>query len=518
MNLPNNGWYKGVIVFLFLLFFGESLAFAIQTGVNVTTDENYHLSLIRLYSSLPGLVAHNTHASVVFGNITHIPYLYHLLLGKLLHLNLFPISDLIFLRLVNLIFSCGTLIFSWLTFRLVAKDKMTEILALALMMSSLSYVFLSSSVNYDMLLNFLAAGAIYCLFHFFISGGYLPLWGFVVFFLLAALTKTTFLPLGLLLLLAATLILYLKHHKHRLPSLPKKPSLLLLLAIPIIVLFGINLKLYGTNLLHFQHVVPNCEQLLSREDCRKNYFYHRDQELQQNQTNRTLAFHGFSYLLEWKYLIQEKVLGLYVTQKICMNDIGDPPCLQLNKNFFPHITFIHSLAEISWLFSALVIFTVFTALFSLMAKCLRVKIPWRYSPTTPAIILCGIFFFGYLAFLIPVNYRAYDLSGSIHLALNAKYLFLVFPLGAVIFAHFILKFVPQKLRVIVIIPFLLVAVWNVFPTFLSNPSHKYLLHDAPLPPGPCSASFPVCGEIDPKEWHYCSFQEAPPCTSEALSG
>ena len=154
-----------LISVLFLYFLGKMIFLALNIGTNISPDEITWIGLSHVFSKTFFLPT-NTPESYQFGLITHVPYLYPWLMGKVLHLNFFNISDLVFLRLVNVCIGMSTLWLGWKSISLLTQSTITRVLFIVLCTNTLMLTFLNSFVSYDNLVNFLAAAALYFLIAF----------------------------------------------------------------------------------------------------------------------------------------------------------------------------------------------------------------------------------------------------------------------------------------------------------------------------------------------------------------
>ena len=262
-------WIVGAL----LVYFGLRLVyFATSIGPFVPPDEVTHFGLSRIFSKVL-LLPSNTPETYEHGLVTNIPWLYYWLMGKLLPLNFFGISDLVFLRLANIPFAFGTVYYASRTLQLLTSDRLARLLLRVAMTNTLMFSFLSAAVSYDNLLNLAAAAAIYYLLAFFKerSGSLLAL--SLICQLVGSLVKVTFLPL--LLLLGVLLLMHEFRHLRSLPGaiLPWFKSAGrrgTALACAVAVLLVLNLQLYGGNYLRYGSLNPDMQTVLSREAAMQN--------------------------------------------------------------------------------------------------------------------------------------------------------------------------------------------------------------------------------------------------------
>jgi hypothetical protein len=251
---------------LLLAYFGVRMVFfALNISSFVPPDEVTHAGLCEIYSKV-FLLPVNSPETFEFGLVTNTPWLYYWSMGKLLHLNFFGISDLVFLRLLNIPLAFGTVWYALRLLRLLTDNRLAQLLLIVVMTNTAMFSLLSASVSYDNLANLLAAMAIYYVFAYFRerSGGLLV--ASLLCQMAGSLTKITFLPLVLVL----TVLLFIHEGKHLL-TLPveirqffRKLTLRSWLVILLFfVVAGLNLQLYAGNYLRFGAPNPGMADVLS---------------------------------------------------------------------------------------------------------------------------------------------------------------------------------------------------------------------------------------------------------------
>ncbi len=253
---------------LLLAYFGLRLVFfACTVSPFAPPDEVTHAGVCTVFSRL-FLLPDNSPATYEFGLVTNIPWLYYWIMGKLLHLNFFGISDLLFLRLLNIPLAFGTIRYLLRLLGLITDDRLTRLLLVVVITNTAMFSLLSASVSYDNLTNLLAAMAIYYLFAFFKERSGDRLAASILCQLAGCLTKITFLPLVLMLAL-----LLLLHELKNLPTLPaamagyfRRADGRTWLSLLIIIMgLGLNLQLYGGNYLRHGSLNPSMHEILSPE-------------------------------------------------------------------------------------------------------------------------------------------------------------------------------------------------------------------------------------------------------------
>lgn len=276
-------WLASLLGIYFLV---RLLYFAVFIAPGVPPDEPTHVGIASLYAE-SALGVEDTPASYRYGLVTHVPFLYHLVLGKLSLLNVFGVNELLFLRLLNVTLSVLTLGLAWRLAHRLTDRASVRLLFLVLVSNTLMYTFLGAAVSYDNLVNLLAVAALLSLVAFLHQGGPAALLSFVACNALGALTKLSFLPLTLL--LGGVLVLERRRQLagdlrvllawlHR-----RRPGRLALAGLTLVAAVS-SAWLYGGNLLRYGRLVPTCEQVLSLEACRENRIFARGWILRQYRT------------------------------------------------------------------------------------------------------------------------------------------------------------------------------------------------------------------------------------------
>ena len=277
-SFPSPRQMKWILVCLGGYFGMRLLFFAITISGYVPPDEVTHLGLSQVFSKGLLLPA-NTSETYEYGLVTNIPWLYYWIMGKLLWLNVVGLPDLLFLRLLNVPFAFGIIYFAWRLLRLLTEDRLTQILLVVVMTNTLMFSFLSASISYDNLTNLLAIMATYYLFAFFKERAVSSLMISFLCQLAGCLTKISFLPLALILVL-----LWLLREFKEIRYLPatikayflnsNRRCLLLLFAILFALI--LNIQLYGGNYLQYGQLRPAMFEVLSPDVALENRIAARD--------------------------------------------------------------------------------------------------------------------------------------------------------------------------------------------------------------------------------------------------
>lgn len=256
------------IVMAFLGYFGARLLFfAINISPSVPPDEVTHFGVCTIFSKV-FLLPENSPDSYQYGLVTNIPWLYYWIMGKLLALNIFGMSDLVFLRILNIPIAFATVYYARRLVRLLTEDRLTEMLVVVAMTNTLMFSFLSASVSYDNLATLLAGMAIYYLSAFFTERSVNSAALMLLSLLAGCLTKITFLPLAVI--LAVLFVVREVRNIGGVPSAVKDYFRLscrrgVVLLAGIVIGLMLNIQLYGGNYLHYGTANPAVEVVLPLE-------------------------------------------------------------------------------------------------------------------------------------------------------------------------------------------------------------------------------------------------------------
>ena len=263
---------KIALIFIFLVFLLVCIFLAFNIKMGVSPDSYYHLRVSQAYSTTLG-IPQNTPQTYQWRDITRIPYLYFWINGRILNINNGVIDEVVLLRVINVIYSLGTVYVMYLLSKEIFKDKWKRVLPVFFLTHTLMFVFLSSSINYDNLANLLSTLSIYFFVKFVKKGinlKYLLL--MLLSLCIGALTKSTVLPVALILVILS--VVEIVKRKDEVKRIRAGKELLLL--IPIVIFVFLNLSLYGGNLLKYKTLEPSCTQILTHEQCLENGVYYRN--------------------------------------------------------------------------------------------------------------------------------------------------------------------------------------------------------------------------------------------------
>lgn len=463
-------WTTGVVLAYFAL---RLLFYAVRISPFVPPDEVTHAGLCKIFAQA-FLLPDNSPATYDFGLVTNIPWLYYWIMGKLLHLNFFGISDLVFLRLLNIPLAFGTVVFARRTLLLVTHDRLSQLLLLIVITNTAMFSLLSAAVSYDNLTNLLAAMAIYYQFAFFKkrSGGLLA--AALLCQLAGSLTKTTFLPL--ILALSVLLVLYERKNLCAFPAAAlryfreasRRDRLLLLL---LLVGAGLNLQLYAGNYLKYGTLNPSMAVVLSSSAALNYRLDARGTIFNEYKTGKISYTDALVLAGEIKHPA-DKADTFYLLMNY--EKMKNNPRLWLSLPNYAKVwfqimvsTIVGIKGHLGMFKSALYLVPVY-ALLALSALGFALRWRPRESGWLPAgLAVVALFYAGYLFY--EINYDSYLNYGEPSLTVYGRYLFLILVPVYVLVCNYLLQlFRSRQIRVTLALATALLFISYDFPWFLMH--------------------------------------------------
>jgi hypothetical protein len=417
-----------VLCGLTMVYFVMRLIFyATSISPDIPPDEITHFAKSQLFSQALFL-PEETPSSYSLGLVTRIPYLYFLIMGKILLLNIFPIPDLVFLRLVNSALCLATVLVGYKWLRLSTDNKPCLLLYLVAITNTAMFTFLGASVSYDNLVNLLSITAVYYLHLFLVKERPVDFLYFSLALTAGTLTKQTYLPL-----VPPLLFILLARGRHSLVKIwaewhrkPKKAQWNLVLpAVAALLLLALNLQLYAGNLIKYNHLIPSSTQILSDKQAMEYRIFARGKIFQQFRNGKITFDEALSMADHIKHLRdREDTVNLL---KIAREQKENPAPLMNRFQYFREWLIImqgttfgilghHSLIKYDhWS----IIFNIISVV-CLLALLLRWRPGQARGRFTDAILL--VLFYGMILSQY-VCYSNYLGSGVLDLSLQGRYIF-----------------------------------------------------------------------------------------------
>ena len=425
---------KIALIFMFLVFIVVCMFLAFNIKLGVSPDSYYHFEVSKAYSTTL-VIPQNTPETFKWRDITRIPYLYFWINGRILNINNGIFDEVILLRIVNILYSVGTIYIVYLLSKELFKNKWKRLLPVFFLSHTLMFVFLSSSINYDNLANLFCTLSIYFFVKFIKDSNLKYILLMLLFLCMGALTKSTVLPVALI----SVILCIVEIIKRKINFKKIKVGKELLLIAPILLFALLNLELYGGNFIKYGKLQPSCTQVLTHEQCLENGVYYRDRI-----DFQAVPIKGFSetfdmirdgervgpvrYLFKWFPDLTGKIFGV----------MGD------SSLYLPSV------------FKYIFIFFFLTALISAIVN--RKK--WTKVDRNLMIIL--LFYICILFFT--QNYSMYLTYNNYYLGLQGRYIFPVISIIYVLMAKSFVIIKERRLRYFILFSFILLLMYscNIF--------------------------------------------------------
>ena len=311
---------RKLLIFILIFFVFESLWIAISAAYPQAFDEDFHFGLIKFYSNhLNPVLSSQPLSADRYGAVFRDPsFFYQYLLSFIYRLiRIFTenvLLQVIILRSVNIfLFLIGLIFFKKVLVRARISQAMSNAILLLFVLIPIVPQ-LAAQINYDNLLFPLTALSAFYSFKIIesLSKGVLKfrdLGQFIIYSLLACLTKYVFLPLllGMLLFFICYTFIYKNKFKDNLfnlkSSFTKESALIKALLIGLIIIFSsMFLQRDVLNLIKYKNVMPQCSTIMTVDHCSKygpwkfNYVSHN--ELVSSQTNGHNPIRGIGYFFK----------------------------------------------------------------------------------------------------------------------------------------------------------------------------------------------------------------------------
>lgn len=275
-------WELAAHGLLLCWFAGRVAWMAVELHPFVPPDEVTHLGRVFAYAKVWG-VPDNGPGTFEYGLVDHRPWLYYWVMARSLALNVVPLPDLIFARLLNGVLGLGIVGMGIVWMRDWCSSPWARVLFTAMLTNTLMFTGLSASLSYDNGANFLATAAVLASTRLRLTRrpGWLLAFGALV--LAGCLAKRTFLPLGFLLVL----LLVAREGRHwrswsraLAEALRGAGARTLAGAASVVLLAAFVLALYGGNLLHYGKLRPGFDQVVGERNAMQNRVFARSRILE----------------------------------------------------------------------------------------------------------------------------------------------------------------------------------------------------------------------------------------------
>ena len=168
MRLRTERWELAAIGLLLVWFAARVAWLAFQVHPFVPPDEVTHFGRVLAFAQVAG-VPDDGPGTFEHGLVGRAPWLYYWLMARAIALNVFPLPDLVFARLVNGLLGLATVALGICWVRAWCTSAWARVLFAVLLSNTLMFTGLAGSVSYDNGANLLAAGAVLAFTRFRLS-------------------------------------------------------------------------------------------------------------------------------------------------------------------------------------------------------------------------------------------------------------------------------------------------------------------------------------------------------------
>jgi hypothetical protein len=285
--------WSSILIFTFaflplvLWFVYQAHFYATHVRIGLPPDEPHHYHLALFYKETPGIFLTASEETYRYGPVEYHPYLYHLIVGKLLLLNFLEIPESLLLRYVSILCSVGTLFALWALLGELRVALTGKLVAIAAITNITMFVYISSAISYDSFINLLSV----MLQLYYIKALREPTWRSalicVICFLAGSLAKLTFLPfLPIMAIISVFCYQAFFSAAKTIWSQRFEFKEALLGLIAAVLLVG-NVHLYAGNYLKFGTITPTLDQIVGKEVAAATYLQAaRDQVLAKTRATR----------------------------------------------------------------------------------------------------------------------------------------------------------------------------------------------------------------------------------------
>lgn len=420
---------------IFSWFLFQTCFFATNIKNGISPDEIYHFNVSKLYQNFSTLFIKDSESTYQYGAVSTSPYFYHLLMGKLLLLNVFHIPEQIYLRLINIFISTISLYVTYLLCKEFTKNNFIQLFTLLIQTNILMFVFLSSMISYDNLVNLISATSFLFLFKSLKTYSRIDILKFIILLLVGLSTKNTFIPVALMLIMILLTALVRKRNKTTIHNLfqTKFESKEYYLIFIVIIFTLLNFKLYGNNIIKYKTLSPSLANIIGQEESIK---YHnlskRNSDMLSTASNRTV-------------MPNKLFINKYINKTIStiFGIMAHKNLLKTDKEILCYKRLI---------------------CISLFIFLLNIK------KTKKEIFIIFFISLAYMILIMYVNYSTYQSFRVFGLALQGRYNFPVLSTSIIFLSYnFLIKFT-DKIKILLIMIVSTFLIYNSFFWFIFNAS------------------------------------------------
>jgi len=413
----------GLMIIIFL-FYAVFIAFTLKPGI--IPDEERTFAVSKHFSTTPGIPPDVSETLALNAIIKQNPNLYYWINGRIINLvNLFypTASDwqlLISLRLVNVLYCLGTIIFCYLFSKELISHKWWQLLPVFLLTNTIMFVFLAGGVNDDNLVHLAGIAALYFMMRIFNHHNFM-INSTAMLICLAASTLIKHRVFPFVFAVGMAWIIYIIRNYKTIAPLKLRGWKTIILGIIFLSLIIGNLSIYGYNLVVYRSFLPACKKILTKEQCDLRLVYYETLGPEYTQ--------AFKLGEDYRLTISESI------------DLGYPGPLRYIFNYYiPNL--FSRLFGICATPSYYSVPMTFAHVFLLYWFILITAVYWR-DLDIKLISLLGILLFYFLILTITIYREELLRRFNLHL-IQGRYIFLVINI-AFVFAAKVIQEIPWKM-------------------------------------------------------------------------
>jgi len=413
---------KSIFFIIMICFVFYSIFLAKNLTKGIIPDEKTHLLISFHFSKTLGIPPNSEDIIRIGSIVEQKPYLFYWVNGRVINLihlispnsNDFPI--LFLLRILNVLYATGTVIFTYLISKELIHNKWWQILPTFLLTNTLMFVFLSSGVNYDNLANFFSVAGLYFLVRVFNGKDFFQnslLW--MINISLGTLVKMPILPLGFSMVIAWLFFIF--RNGKIIPRTDLAGKLNYFLIVILLFLVIGNIKIYGVNLYQYGALEPKCGQVLSKSLCELSPFHTRLKELGLDHKLSLIESIQLGYPQPISYFFDSWINHMMFRIYGILGHLV----------YYPHLIIIFYRLLFFWIFVMVIKY-------------------WK-TPSFSIISILAIFLF-YVLVVFITNYNSELTFGFKQIAIQGRYIFPVIGLFYILFTYTISMIKNPKIKLI----------------------------------------------------------------------
>lgn len=437
-----NFTYSLIVAWCVLWFVLQATYYAANVDYGVFPDERAWVEISQCYAVSDGFRLENSEKTYHLGSVTTIPYLYFLIAGKVLSFGEESLKGLLYnLRFFSILCAFATIVITYLLTKLITSNRFVSLAVLICLSNLPMFVFISAAASYDPWVNLLAVLTSYLSVLYFKTRKYIYVSASFVCLLVGALSKITFLPFILVQVIITTGSSVYFFWKDRRFLAESKTVGSVITTLFLLLFLGLNLELYGANLLNYGAIRPSHESVLGKDIARTHHAITKRNYLYSLTKTERKEIGVTEYIPKWLRVIEGRTLGIFGHESIYK---------PVNQ--------------------------IFGYRFLLVLSVLGVILNFRQVLNNSAVFYLFVISVSYAAFLFWFNYDFQTKLRVMGLAIQGRYLFPIIPQLLIVLFFCLLKRFSPTVSVGVVVLLLLVGLHGGLNYFLLHGGDAFFNH------------------------------------------